>query len=128
MHGDTDKVQMGMGTYGSRSGAVGMSAIVKALDKVEAKAKKIAAHLMEADESDIVIDNGELKVAGTDKSVPWFQVALAAYTAHNLPSGMEPVATMISSAPKALASSASSGVLSSTFTCSFASWRSNQSR
>lgn len=90
IHGDTDKVQMGMGTYGSRSGAVGMSAIVKALDKVEAKAKKIAAHLMEADESDIVIENGELKVAGTDKSLPWFQVALAAYTAHNLPGGMEP--------------------------------------
>lgn len=90
VHGDTDKVQMGMGTYGSRSGAVGMSAIVKALDKVELKAKRIAAHLMEADESDIVIENGELKVAGTDKSVPWFQVALAAYTAHNLPSGMEP--------------------------------------
>jgi len=90
VHGDTDKVQMGMGTYGSRSGAVGMSAIVKALDKVEAKAKKIAAHLMEADEGDIVIENGELKVAGTDKALPWFQVALAAYTAHNLPSGMEP--------------------------------------
>ncbi|MGE6785750.1 xanthine dehydrogenase family protein molybdopterin-binding subunit [Ensifer adhaerens] len=90
VHGDTDKVQMGMGTYGSRSGAVGMSAVVKALDKVEAKAKKIAAHLMEADESDIVIENGELKVAGTDKAVPWFQMALAAYTAHNLPAGMEP--------------------------------------
>ena len=90
VHGDTDKVQMGMGTYGSRSGAVGMSAVVKALDKVEAKAKKIAAHLMEADESDIVIENGELKVAGTDKTLPWFQVALAAYTAHNLPPGMEP--------------------------------------
>ena len=90
VHGDTDKVQMGMGTYGSRSGAVGMSAIVKALDKVEAKAKKIAAHLMEADESDVVIENGECKVAGTDKTVPWFQVALAAYTAHNLPEGMEP--------------------------------------
>ena len=90
VHGDTDKVQMGMGTYGSRSGAVGMSAIVKALDKVEAKARKIAAHLMEADEGDIVIENGVLKVAGTDKTVPWFQMALAAYTAHNLPSGMEP--------------------------------------
>ncbi|CAM5768364.1 xanthine dehydrogenase family protein molybdopterin-binding subunit [Mesorhizobium amorphae] len=89
VHGDTDKVQMGMGTYGSRSGAVGMSAIVKALDKVEAKAKKIAAHLMEADEGDIVIENGALKVAGTDKNVPWFQMALAAYTAHNLPGGME---------------------------------------
>ena len=90
VHGDTDKVQMGMGTYGSRSGAVGMSAIAKALDKVEAKAKKIAAHLLEADEGDIVIENGELKVAGTDKTIPWFQMALAAYTAHNLPSGMEP--------------------------------------
>ena len=89
VHGDTDKVQMGMGTYGSRSGAVGMSAIVKALDKVEAKATKIAAHLMEADEGDIVIENGALKVAGTDKNVPWFQMALAAYTAHNLPGGME---------------------------------------
>ncbi|MCC2688135.1 MAG: xanthine dehydrogenase family protein molybdopterin-binding subunit [Rhizobiaceae bacterium] len=90
VHGDTDKVQMGMGTYGSRSGAVGMSAISKALDKVEAKARKIAAHLMEADEGDIVIEDGALKVAGTDKSVPWFQLALAAYTAHNLPAGMEP--------------------------------------
>jgi carbon-monoxide dehydrogenase large subunit len=90
VHGDTDKVQMGMGTYGSRSGAVGMSAIHKALDKVETKAKKIAAHLLEADEGDIVIENGELKVAGTDRSVPWFQMALAAYTAHNLPEGMEP--------------------------------------
>ncbi|MFC3323744.1 xanthine dehydrogenase family protein molybdopterin-binding subunit [Mesorhizobium cantuariense] len=90
IHGDTDKVQMGMGTYGSRSGAVGMSAIVKALDKVEAKAKKIAAHLLEADEGDIIIENGALKVAGTDKNVPWFQMALAAYTAHNLPGGMEP--------------------------------------
>src|ERR687898_586078 len=83
VHGDTDKVQMGMGTYGSRSGAVGMSAVVKALDKVEAKAKKIAAHLLEADEGDIVIEDGACKVAGTDKSVPWFQLALAAYTAHN---------------------------------------------
>ncbi|RWM23164.1 MAG: xanthine dehydrogenase family protein molybdopterin-binding subunit [Mesorhizobium sp.] len=90
VHGDTDKVQMGMGTYGSRSGAVGMSAIVKALDKVEAKAKKIAAHLLEADEGDIVIENGALKVTGTDRQVPWFQMALAAYTAHNLPDSMEP--------------------------------------
>ncbi|WP_157017800.1 xanthine dehydrogenase family protein molybdopterin-binding subunit [Mesorhizobium xinjiangense] len=90
VHGDTDKVQMGMGTYGSRSGAVGMSAIAKALDKVEVKAKKLAAHLMEADEGDIVIENGELKVAGTDKTVPWSQLALAAYAAHNLPEGMEP--------------------------------------
>ncbi|MCF6321077.1 MAG: xanthine dehydrogenase family protein molybdopterin-binding subunit [Rhizobiaceae bacterium] len=90
VHGDTDKVQFGMGTYGSRSGAVGMSAIAKALDKVEAKAKKIAAHLMEADEGDIVIENGEVKVAGTDKALGWHEICLAAYMAHNLPEGMEP--------------------------------------
>ena len=90
VHGDTDKVQFGMGTYGSRSGAVGMSAIVKALDKVEAKAKKIAAHLLEASEGDIEIKDGELSVKGTDKKLAWHEVCLGAYTAHNLPEGMEP--------------------------------------
>ena len=90
VHGDTDKTQFGMGTYGSRSGPVGMSAIVKALEKVELKAKKIAAHQMEASEDDIVIENGELKVAGTDKKMAWHEVALGAYIAHNLPEGMEP--------------------------------------
>jgi carbon-monoxide dehydrogenase large subunit len=90
VHGDTDKVQFGMGTYGSRSGAVGMSAIVKAMEKVEAKAKKIVAHQLEASENDIVIENGEFKVTGTDKSIALPMVALAAYTAHNLPEGMEP--------------------------------------
>ena len=90
VHGDTDKVQFGMGTYGSRSGAVGMSAVAKALDKVEAKAKRIAAHLMEAAEGDIEIADGEVRVAGTDKKLPWAQVCLAAYTAHNLPGGLEP--------------------------------------
>jgi carbon-monoxide dehydrogenase large subunit len=90
VHGDTDKVQFGMGTYGSRSGPVGMSAIMKALDKVEEKAKKIAAHVLEASEDDIVIEGGEAKVAGTDKKMGWHEVGLAAYTAHNLPEGMEP--------------------------------------
>lgn len=90
VHGDTDKVQFGMGTYGSRSGAVGMSAILKAMEKMEAKAKKIAAHQLEAAEGDIVIENGEFKVTGTDKSIALPMVALAAYTAHNLPDGMEP--------------------------------------
>jgi aerobic carbon-monoxide dehydrogenase large subunit len=90
VHGDTDKVQFGMGTYGSRSGPVGLSAIFKALDKVEAKAKRIAAHLMEAAEGDIVIEDGALKVAGTDKQKSFTEVALAAYTAHNLPKDMEP--------------------------------------
>ena len=90
VHGDTDKVQFGMGTYGSRSGAVGVSAIVKALDKVEAKAKKIAAHLLEASEADIVIEDGAAKVQGTDKQLLWHEIGLAAYVAHNLPEGMEP--------------------------------------
>ena len=90
VHGDTDKVQFGMGTYGSRSAAVGMSAIVKALEKVEAKAKKIVSHHLEASENDIVIEDGNFKVAGTDKSMALANVALAAYTAHNLPPGMEP--------------------------------------
>ena len=90
VHGDTDKVQFGMGTYGSRSIAVGGTAIIKAMEKVEAKAKKIAAHQLEASENDIVIENGEFKVTGTDKSIALPMVALAAYTAHNLPDGMEP--------------------------------------
>jgi carbon-monoxide dehydrogenase large subunit len=90
IHGDTDKVQFGMGTYGSRSGAVGMSAILKAMEKIEAKARKIVAHQLEASENDIVIENGEFKVTGTDKAIAFPMVALAAYTAHNLPDGMEP--------------------------------------
>jgi carbon-monoxide dehydrogenase large subunit len=88
VHGDTDVVQFGMGTYGSRSGAVGMSAIVKALDKVEAKAKKVASHLLEAAEADIVFKDGKFTVAGTDRSVNWGDVALNAYTAHKF-SGQE---------------------------------------
>ena len=82
VHGDTDKVQFGMGTYGSRSGAVGMSAIVKALDKVEAKAKRVAAFMMEAAEGDIEFKDGKFTVAGTDKSVGWSEVTLNAYVAH----------------------------------------------
>src|SRR5205823_1625563 len=66
VHGDTDKVQFGMGTYGSRSGAVGMTAISKALDKVEAKAKKIASHVMEASADDVEFKNGSFTVKGTD--------------------------------------------------------------
>jgi carbon-monoxide dehydrogenase large subunit len=90
VHGDTDRVQFGMGTYGSRSGAVGMSAIVKAMDKIEAKVRKIAAHAMEAAEDDIVVEGGAVKVAGTDKQMLWHEVSLAAYTGHNLPDGMQP--------------------------------------
>ena len=79
VHGDTDKVQMGMGTYGSRSGPVGMSAISVALDKVEAKAKKIAAHLLEAAEEDIEFQDGQFQVKGVpDKAQAWGDVVLQA--------------------------------------------------
>ena len=82
VHGDTDKVQMGMGTYGSRSGAVGMSAIVRALDKIEAKAKKVAAHVLEAAEGDIEFKDGKFSVKGTDKAAAFGEIALQAYIAH----------------------------------------------
>ncbi|MCZ7561696.1 MAG: xanthine dehydrogenase family protein molybdopterin-binding subunit [Burkholderiaceae bacterium] len=85
VHGDTGRVPFGMGTYGSRSLAVGGTAIVKAVDKVIAKSKKIAAHLLEAADTDIEFDNGEFKVAGTDKKVPFAQIALSAYVPHNYP-------------------------------------------
>jgi carbon-monoxide dehydrogenase large subunit len=85
VHGDTDKVQFGMGTYGSRSGAVGMTAISKALDKIEAKAKKVAAHVMEASENDVEFKDGTFSVKGTDKKMAFGEVALAAYVAHKFP-------------------------------------------
>ncbi|MGE4368945.1 MAG: xanthine dehydrogenase family protein molybdopterin-binding subunit [Burkholderiaceae bacterium] len=85
VHGDTGRVPFGMGTYGSRSLAVGGSAIMRALDKIEAKAKKIAAHLMEASDADIDFANGEFTVKGTDKKVTFGEVALSAYVPHNYP-------------------------------------------
>lgn len=85
VHGDTGRVPFGMGTYGSRSLSVGGTAIMKALDKIEAKAKKIAAHLMEASDADIEFSGGEFKVKGTDKKIPFGQVALTAYVPHNYP-------------------------------------------
>ena len=85
VHGDTGRVPFGMGTYGSRSLAVGGTAIVKAVDKIIAKGKKIAAHLLEAADTDIDFDGGEFHVKGTDKKIPFGQVALTAYVPHNYP-------------------------------------------
>jgi len=85
VHGDTANTPMGMGTYGSRSLAVGGSAMVRAANKVINKAKKIAAHLLEASEADIELKDGAFSVAGTDKSVDWGSVCLAAYVPHNYP-------------------------------------------
>ncbi|WP_114285098.1 xanthine dehydrogenase family protein molybdopterin-binding subunit [Candidatus Halocynthiibacter alkanivorans] len=85
VHGDTANAPMGMGTYGSRSLAVGGSAMVRATEKIIAKAKKIAAHLLEASDADIELKDGQFSIVGTDKSVAWGEVTLAAYVPHNYP-------------------------------------------
>ncbi|GMG83066.1 xanthine dehydrogenase family protein molybdopterin-binding subunit [Paralimibaculum aggregatum] len=85
VHGDTNRVPFGMGTYGSRSLAVGGSAIVKSVEKIVAKAKKIAAHLLEAAEGDIQFADGQFTVAGTDNALGWGDVCLAAYVPHKYP-------------------------------------------
>jgi aerobic carbon-monoxide dehydrogenase large subunit len=85
VHGDTGKVPFGMGTYASRSLAVGGTALVKAMDKIVAKGKKIAAHLLEAAEADVEFADGKFSVAGTDRAVPFAEVAFAAYVPHNYP-------------------------------------------
>ncbi|HSW05302.1 xanthine dehydrogenase family protein molybdopterin-binding subunit [Aquabacterium sp.] len=83
--GDTDKVQFGLGTYGSRSLAVGGSALVKAADKVIAKGKKIAAHMLEASDADIEFSAGVFAVVGTDRRKTLAEVALSAYFPVNYP-------------------------------------------
>jgi carbon-monoxide dehydrogenase large subunit len=90
VHGDTDKGQFGMGTYGSRSLPVGGVAIANACDKIIAKGKKIAAHTLEASEDDIEFGDGNFTVAGTDKTMNIAEVAFTAYVPHNYPEGVEP--------------------------------------
>jgi carbon-monoxide dehydrogenase large subunit len=85
VHGDTNRMAYGMGTYGSRSLAVGGTAIVKAMDKIVAKGRKIAAHLLEASEADIEFKGGKFAVAGTDRSLSFGEIALTAYVPHNFP-------------------------------------------
>ena len=85
VHGDTGEIPFGMGTYGSRSLAVGGSAMVKAMDKIIAKGKRIAAHLMEAAVEDIEFKDGAFRVAGTDKLKALAEISLAAYVPHNYP-------------------------------------------
>ena len=85
VHGDTDRIPFGMGTYGSRSLAVGGTAISKAVDKVIEKGKIIAAHMMEAAETDLEFKDGKFTVAGTDKEKSFGEIALSAYVPHNFP-------------------------------------------
>jgi len=90
VHGDTGRVPFGMGTYGSRSLAVGGSAIIKAADKIIEKGKKIAAHLMEASVDDIEYSKGTFRVTGTDRTKSMAEIAFAAYVPHNYPADLEP--------------------------------------
>jgi len=90
IHGDSDSVAFGMGTYGSRSLAVGGSSIVKSVDKVLEKGAKIAAHLLEASVEDLEYAEGKWTVKGTEKSVAFGDVSLTAYVPHNYPEGLEP--------------------------------------
>ncbi|GAA4889503.1 xanthine dehydrogenase family protein molybdopterin-binding subunit [Saccharopolyspora cebuensis] len=90
LHGDTQSSPRGLDTYGSRSLAVGGVAVVEAADKVVAKAKRIAAHLLECAEDDVEFDAGGFGVRGTGRGVALGEVALAAFAAHDLPDGVEP--------------------------------------
>jgi carbon-monoxide dehydrogenase large subunit len=88
--GDTDRVAFGTGTMGSRSTVVGGSALWLAADKVIAKGKRIAAHLLEAAEADLIFEEGRFRVAGTDRAVSITDVARAAFQPARLPSELEP--------------------------------------
>jgi carbon-monoxide dehydrogenase large subunit len=91
VHGDTGSIPFGMGTYGSRSGSVGGTAILMSLNKVIEKGKKIAAHLLEASPNDIDFSGGQFQVKGAPgKAVPFGAVSLTAYVPHNYPEGLEP--------------------------------------
>jgi carbon-monoxide dehydrogenase large subunit len=85
VHGDTSKIPFGMGSYGSRSLAVCGVAMTKAIDKIVAKGKKIAAHMLEASEGDITFADGKFSVAGTDKAKSFGEIAFSAYVPHNYP-------------------------------------------
>ena len=90
IHGDTMVSPLGMDTYGSRSLTVGGVSLWQAADKVVAKAKEIVAHQFEVDAADLRESSGTFTLAGTDKTMTVAEAAFAAWTAHNLPDGMEP--------------------------------------
>lgn len=90
IHGDSEAVAFGMGTYGSRSLAVGGSAIVKSIEKVIEKGAKIAAHKLEAEVEDLEYAEGKWTVKGTDRSIAFGDVSLTAYVPHDYPEGLEP--------------------------------------
>lgn len=91
VHGDTGKIPFGWGSYGSRSAAVGLSAIKVAAGKIREKATRIAAHLLEAAPEDVECAAGKFQVKGVpERSKSWFDASLQAHLCHNVPDGMEP--------------------------------------
>jgi carbon-monoxide dehydrogenase large subunit len=90
VHGDTSAMQLGLDTYGSRSLAVGGIALYNAAEKILEKSKAVVAHKLEVSPADLQVENGRFTVAGTDKAMTVQDAALHAFTAHDLPDGMEP--------------------------------------
>ncbi|MCZ6619016.1 MAG: molybdopterin-dependent oxidoreductase, partial [Gammaproteobacteria bacterium] len=90
VHGDTGRVEFGLGSYGSRSIAVGGSALVVAGDKIIAKGKKIAAHLLKADAENVDFEEGQFKVRDSNQSMSFGEVAFASYVPANYPEDLEP--------------------------------------
>jgi carbon-monoxide dehydrogenase large subunit len=90
VHGDTSIMQLGLDTYGSRSLAVGGIALYNAAEKVIGKARTIVAHKLEVAEDDLRYDGGTFTVAGTERTMTVQDAALHAFTAHDLPDGLEP--------------------------------------
>ncbi|HVN00630.1 MAG TPA: xanthine dehydrogenase family protein molybdopterin-binding subunit [Caulobacteraceae bacterium] len=90
VHGDTGRVEFGLGTYGSRSVAVGGSAVIRATEKIVAKGKRISAHMLEASPDDVDFDEGVFAVRGTNKKMTFGEVAFAAYVPASFPDDLEP--------------------------------------
>jgi carbon-monoxide dehydrogenase large subunit len=90
VHGDTGRMEYGLGTYGSRSAAVGGSAVVRAAEKIIVKGKRIAAHMLEAAPDDIDFEEGVFAVRATNKKLTFGEVAFAAYVPANYPDDLEP--------------------------------------
>jgi carbon-monoxide dehydrogenase large subunit len=90
IQGDTEAVAFGMGTGGSRSTTMSGGAIVMVADKIIAKGKKLAAHMLEAAEADIEFKDGRFAIAGTDRGIGIHDIGKAAFQLDKLPAGMEP--------------------------------------
>ena len=91
VHGDTARIPFGMGTYASRSGAVGGAAVYLSLQKIREKGKVIAAHMLEAAPGDVEFENGKFFVKGSpERAKAWGDICLSAYLAHSMPAGIEP--------------------------------------